>query len=376
MMPLDILVVNWQDIRNPQGGGAEVHIHEIFRRLVQHGHRVRLVCSNFPGGKREEDIEGVAVIRRGERNTFNWVAPGIVRQELIKRKPSVLVEDINKIPFFSPLYAVGLPIVVVVPHLFGETAFQEASFFGASYVYGMEKVIPKLYGGCRFVVISQSTKEDLIRRGIPGENIRVSLCGIDHQQYFPDFSRKSSVPLVLHVGRLKKYKKVEDVLWSMKRVVLKCPTAKLVIVGAGDYQKSLAKMAQVLQLENVELPGYVPREELVQLLQSAWVVVNTSRKEGWGLTAVEASACGTPVVAYDVPGLRDSVSHQRSGFLVPFGHVEELAQKVLEILQDADLGRRLSRQAVEWAAQFSWERAAREMEEELLAAVNAETQTA
>lgn len=366
---MEILVVNWQDIKNPNGGGAEVHIHEIFSRLVKKGHSVRLVCSNFPGGKRNDEIDGIKIIRRGERNTFNWIAPIVVRNEIRKKRPNIIVEDINKVPFFLPLYTSRIPVLVIVPHLFGETAFNEATFLGASYVYLMERPIPKIHGNCRFVVISESTKRDLIERGIPGEKISVSFCGIDHEKYFPDFERKSKVPLIVYAGRIRKYKNVEDAILAMRNVVLKFPSAKLIIIGEGDYLSSLKKSVRELKLENVEFLGYLPMVELVRLLQSAWVVVNTSRKEGWGLTAVEASACGTPVVAYDVPGLRDSVCNERSGFLVKFGHVEGLSIKIIQILQDESLRKQMSQQAVEWTSQFSWDKAAMEMEKELLKTV-------
>ena len=68
---MNILVVNWQDIRNPNAGGAEVHLHEVFTRIARMGHRVTLYCSSFPGAPREETIDGMHIVREGGRYFFN-----------------------------------------------------------------------------------------------------------------------------------------------------------------------------------------------------------------------------------------------------------------------------------------------------------------
>ena len=70
---MNLLVINWNDLKNPCGGGAEVHLEELLRRLVRRGHQVTLLCSGWPGCVREEINEGVRLIRRGNRYNFNLV---------------------------------------------------------------------------------------------------------------------------------------------------------------------------------------------------------------------------------------------------------------------------------------------------------------
>jgi glycosyltransferase involved in cell wall biosynthesis len=84
-------------------------------------------------------------------------------------------------------------------------------------------------------------------------------------------------------------------------------------------------------------------------------------KEGWGITTIEANACGTPVIAADVPGLRDSVADGKSGLLYPFADVDQLARTIARLLDDHRLRDRLSRGAIEWAWRFSWEESANRM---------------
>jgi glycosyltransferase involved in cell wall biosynthesis len=99
----------------------------------------------------------------------------------------------------------------------------------------------------------------------------------------------------------------------------------------------------------------------IRLLSAAHVVVNTSVKEGWGITNIEANACGTPVISADVPGLRDSVRAGESGQLYPYGNVDALSGILTRILIDDQERRRLSDGAVAWASTFTWARSAREM---------------
>jgi len=97
------------------------------------------------------------------------------------------------------------------------------------------------------------------------------------------------------------------------------------------------------------------------ILQTAWVVVNTSLKEGWGITNIEANACGVPVVASNSPGLRDSVVDGKTGFLVEHNDIKALDNRVIQTLQDKTLRESLSQNATKWASQFTWDRAAKEM---------------
>jgi glycosyltransferase involved in cell wall biosynthesis len=356
-MSFKILLVNWQDRTNPLGGGAEIHLHEIFGRLAKGGDEVWLLCSSYPGAAPTEFVDGIRVMRRGGRFTFNLTAVRAYLQELAREQFDIVVEDINKIPFYTPLY-VRCPVLALVPHLFGTTVFQEAVAPLATYVYLWELAIPFVYRQVQFEVISESTGEDLVARGIPRHHIEVVHCGIDRGLYRPG-GRRDPAPLVLYLGRLKKYKRVDFLLNAMMMVKERVPGARLILVGGGDHLETLRRDAERLGLsETVSFRGYVSDQEKVDYLQRAHVVANPSPKEGWGLTGVEANACGTPVVASDSPGLRDSIAAGESGLLVPHGDVSALADAIVSLLVDEDLNRKLSAGAVEWAKRFSWDEAA------------------
>ena len=150
---MKLLVVNWLDPGNPQAGGAESHLFEILRRLVDRGHQVSVIASGWPGGAGRATIDGVTVWRYGGRHSFALRGRGAVRRTLSADGFDLVVEDINKLPLYVPTLT-RLPVYVIVPHLFGATAFREASVPVASIVWLSEKANPTLYRRSAFHLIS------------------------------------------------------------------------------------------------------------------------------------------------------------------------------------------------------------------------------
>jgi len=358
-----ILALNWRDIRSPEAGGAEVHLHEIMRRAVARGHSVTWVACAFAGGASEEVVDGIRVVRGGSWWNANFVLPRIAKRLLRDGSFDLVVEDINKIPFFMPMHT-RLPVVAVVPHLFGSTVFRETNPLFATYVLGWEALIPLVYRRAWFVAISPSTRDDLVRRGIAENRIDVVLCGLDHGRYrlLPSIAR-AEIPTVIHLGRARKYKAVDVVLKAFARVRGELNTARLVIVGDGPELSSLKQLAASLGLgDAVTFTGHADGNTVVDLLNRAHVCVNASPKEGWGLTVVEANACGVPVVGSDRPGLLASIRDNESGVLVPYGDVDAFARGTVELIRDRALWNRMSAAGLAWAQSLTWERTAAEME--------------
>ncbi len=354
-----LLVVNWRDMRHPLAGGAEVHIHQIMSRLAQKYNHKILFLSNQNGGRlpSEETYDGVEFLRFGNEYNFNLNVAFRLRRIVGEFEPDLVIEDVNKIPFYSPLYT-HKRVMVIIPHLFSKTIYKQTNFFIASYIYLAEKLMPPIYKKCHIDVISNSTKEDLIGRGYDPKDISVIECGIDHSIYRPGES-KFDRPTVCYTGRLKKYKSVHHLIYAAAEVIKVVPKARFVIIGDGDYLAELKKLTSYLKLENcVEFPGFVSSEEKVKLLQGCHCLAYTSIKEGWGISNIEANACGTAVVAADVPGLRDSVEEGVSGLLYPYGDIKSLSKRIIEILTDNELRYKLEKGATRWASKFTWENTA------------------
>lgn len=358
-----ILAINWVDLKNPQAGGAEVHLEEILKRLSREGHQIDLLCSNFPGGPKSDVSAGINIHRRGSRYNFNWVLPFALRKLIKSNRYDIVLEDINKIPFYTPLYQ-KLPTLVIVPHLFADAIFQEINFLLGAYIFLAEKPVTTVYKNNRFMVISNSTASELARRGIPRGNIDVVECGIDKEIYrFDPEIPKFDEPTLVYVGRLKKYKTIETAILAMPLIRESVPKARLVIIGSGGHRTSLENLVESHNLKDaVEFKGFIPETEKIGYLRRAHLSVYPSLKEGWGLTNVEANACGTAVLAARVPGLKDSVDEGRSGLLFEHGNFTQFSELAVRILKDHDYRRSLEMGGLRWAANFSWDKAARETE--------------
>ena len=366
-----LVVVNWQDRENPQAGGAEQHLHEIFGRLAGRGHEVTLLCGGWPGCPPEATLDGMRVVRAGTRHTFPFVVRGAWERVRAQASPDVLVEDINKVPLWTPRWRGAPQVVAVVPHLFGGTAFQEAPLPLAAAVWLAERPIPLVYRGIPFEAISESTAEDLAGRGIPREAVRVIYCGIDSVRFTPDASARAARPTFAYLGRLKRYKGVDLVIRAFAAMTQREPLdATLEIAGTGDDRPRLERLVASLDLgARVRFLGFVSEADKRALLRRAWGLAFASPKEGWGITNLEAAACGTPVVASDSPGLRESVRDGETGYLVPHGDVGAMAAALDRLAASPELVRTLGERGRAFAGTFTWERSAIETEAHLGALV-------
>jgi glycosyltransferase involved in cell wall biosynthesis len=353
-----ILVLNWQDLENPQAGGAELHLQEIFSRIVSRGHSVDLLCSSWKGAPRRTNMDGIDVHRVGTRHSYPFLARGYYTDHLARNDYDVVIEDLNKVPLYTPLWGVR-HLVALVHHLFGATVFREAPAPLAAAVWLSERPLGMLYRKVPFEAVSVSTAEDLVDRGIPRSSIRVIYNGVDSSRLTPDSAERSDAPLFVYLGRLKKYKRVDIVIQAFAG--LNVPNATLEIAGTGDYRAPLEGLVKSLGLsDRVKFLGFIPEEEKVHLLRRAWASTLASPKEGWGISNLEAAACGTPVIAANSPGIRESVVDGETGFLVAPNDADAMTAAMRGLVQSPDLVDTLGRAGRRFAETFTWDRAANE----------------
>lgn len=366
-----VLVVNWQDRTNPQAGGAEVHLHEIFGRLAAAGHEVHLLCSGYAGAAAEAELDGMRVHRIGTRYGFALRGRGAFAALAPRLRPDVVVEDVNKVPLFlTGLW--GGPFVLLVPHLFGTTVFREVPWPVAAVVWAAERPMPRVYRGAYVHVISESTRDDLVARGFRREAIRVIHPGVDASRLTPDPGvARAAEPTFLYVGRLKRYKALDTAIRAVARLRREGGAdVTLQVAGGGDDRARLERVVAAEGVaDGVRFLGYVSEERKLELYRRAWAVVFPSPKEGWGITNVEAAACGTPAVASDSPGLRESVRNGETGLLVRHGDDAALAEALRRLAGDPVLRERLGAGARAFAEGLPWSRAAGETATHLEAAV-------
>jgi glycosyltransferase involved in cell wall biosynthesis len=355
-----IVAFNWRDPRHPEAGGAELHLREILKRSVRDGDEVTWLAEAFPGAAAEDVVDGIRIVRAGTWYNAHLALGSLYRARFRKERVDLVVEDINKVPFFTPSFA-GVPVVAVVPHLFGATVFREAPLPVGAVVWAHEALLPLVYRRTPFLAISESTREDLVRRGIARDRVSVVRCGLDQESYAVTTPPAARLPVVSFLGRLRKYKGAQHVVRALPSILAAVPDARLDVIGDGPYRPALERLAARLGVTaRVRFRGALPHDAKVAALNEAQVATCPSPKEGWGLTVIEANACGSPVVASRSPGLVESVRDGETGILVPHGDIPALAAAVTRLLRDRDARLRMAEAGRRWAATFDWERCYRD----------------
>jgi glycosyltransferase involved in cell wall biosynthesis len=214
-----------------------------------------------------------------------------------------------------------------------------------------------IYGQDPIITESVVTRDALSEIGVPSASIRLIRPGVDQKVFFPDWSLRSRNPLVLSVGRLKRYKDVDLAMQAFKLVLAEYPTARMIVAGDGDDAPRLANVARQLHLgDTLSFTGRVSLAELVRLYRTSWLHVQPSSAEGWGYTVMEAAACGTPSVAFTGTALAESVGPHCRKYLALDRTPESLADSMLKCLRDiARDPDQVSQAALSYSRQFTWE---------------------
>ncbi|NTU46191.1 glycosyltransferase [Candidatus Roizmanbacteria bacterium] len=352
----NILIFNWRDTKHRFAGGAEVYIHELAKRWVKAGHNVTLFCGNDGHNPRNEMIDGIEIVRRGG---FYFVYIWAFLYYILKfrGKYHTIIDCENGIPFFTPLYSRENKYLLI--HHVHQEVFMKSLRPPLSWlaIFLESRAMPWAYKNTNVITVSPSSKQEIMDYKLTTKEPKIIFNGVDVSKYKP--GKKSKHPTILYVGRLKLYKSLHVFIHAALKVLKEFPTATFIIAGDGEELKKLRKLVSQLGLtEKVRLLGKVTEEEKIRLYQKAWIFMNPSFMEGWGITSIEANACGTPVIASNVPGLRDSVRNPTTGILVEYGNSDKFALEVSKMLKDREFRTRLSRNSVDWAQNFTWEKSA------------------
>ncbi len=350
-----ILILNWRDITHPWAGGAERHLHELAKRWVRKGHKVVFLCGGYKGALRKEKMDGIEIIRIGGTYSVYLLIPLYYLLRLRGEKFDFVIDTSHGIPFFTPLFTRRLKVLIVHHNHKKLWQTEFSSLISKIGIFLENKVVPLLYKNSLIVTLSQTEKRLLESMGF--KKVVAFPPGVDNF-LFQNSARKSKFPTILYLGRLRRYKRVDILIRSFPKIKRQIPRVKLIIAGDGQDRARLEFMARAKRIDgDVVFKGFVSEEEKVRLLQESWVLAFPSLVEGWGLVAMEAAACGTPTVGFNVPGIRDAVKDEESGLLADTR--QDFIDSIIKILQDRKLRFRLSKGARKWVGQFSWGKTAR-----------------
>ncbi len=358
---MNILVFSWRDPKHPLAGGAEQVMHEHMKGWIEAGSKVTLFSSYFKGAKPEENLDGITIIRRGYELLGVQIAAFIWYVFRSNEKYDLIVDQFHGIPFFTPFFVRTRKLAVVQEvankvWLYNRLPKPFNWIVGIIGYYG-EPLIYLFYKKVPFMTGSNSAKDQLIKVKIQKKNIFIVPHGIKIKK-LPKLPPKEKNPTIIFLGALAKDKGIEDALVAFSK--LKSKNVNFWVVGKANtrrYFDHLENLAKKLDIENkTKFWGFVNEKVKFKLLAKSHLLINPSIVEGWGLVNIEANAVGTPVVAYNSPGLVDSVQNNKSGVICINNTPEELAIAATELIENEEKYRKLQASSISWSKNFSWEK--------------------
>lgn len=334
---LQVVWFSWKDIDHPQSGGAEVVSHNIRTRMAAKGHTVHLITAQYEGSKTKETVDGIKVHRMGGRFSVYHKARRYYKKQL-KISPDIVVDEMNTLPFFTPfITSKSTAHVLLTYQLAREVWFYQILFPISVVGYLVEPIYVWLLRNRYSAVAteSESTKSELIKYGHKPDAVTVFRIGMELKP-ITKLDTKKQFTKILFFGALRPMKRPLDAVKAFELARDSMPELTLQLAGNNDgkYAASVMKyIAKSRHKDAIEVLGSVSSSKKSELMRESTLLLVTSVKEGWGLIVTEANSQGTPAVAYDVTGLRDSVINNKTGKLSK-PNPETMAAAVCDLLKD------------------------------------------
>ncbi len=356
---MNILIFNWRDPKNPKSGGAEIVTMEHAKAWAKNGHNVTWFTSSFQNCQKQETISNVNIVRRGNFIMVYLFAPFYYL--FSKQKFDLVVDEIHGLPFFTPLFA-RIPKIAFIHEVADEIWDYMYSFPINKIGKIIEPILLFPYKNVKFMTVSDSTKNSLIKVGIKASKILVINNGVKEKP-LNVLPSKEKIPTFIFVSRVVKMKGIEEVIRAFFYILKELKNAKLWIVGDGDkayVDKLKETMGSFSISTKVKFFGKVDDNKKLELMKKAHLLLHASIKEGWGLVVIEAASQGTPSVVYNVSGLKDSVKNGKTGIVLKENNAKEMARDAIALIKNKKKYESFQKNGILWAKSLTWERATKQ----------------
>jgi len=362
----------------PHIGGGEVWSWNVAEMLAKKGHKVSILTYKQPGYTKDESINDVHIKRLGP-----FIITGVqpyFRRALIQgfgiltkglKQDYDLIIATQTFPLI-PSYVVSKirrkPIIAVFHNIYGPSfSLKEKGLLKGLVRSIAEEVVLKLDYDV-ILAVSQSTKRKLIRKGVDKSKIKVVGVGVNLGRIDSAKTTKSFEPMIIYVGRLSKLKNVDHLIVAFKKVIKNVPNAKLFIVGSGMLRDELHNLVKKEGLASkVHFTGNLYGEKKLRLMWESHLLVQPSMMEGLSIALIESMACETPVIAADIEGSKEVIVDGKNGFLVQPNNVDQLAEKIIEIITDGKKMEEMGKKGREIVEEYyTWRKVVEKVEAALL----------
>jgi glycosyltransferase involved in cell wall biosynthesis len=353
----------------PDIGGGSHYAFELSLQLVKLGIEAVVITHAHPGQPEEEEIAGVRIKRvKG----FVFTSPHRAASLLLFHRCHKYILDgkfdvVHGLDVYSSMALMAIRFAhrhripcVLTCHTVMDSLF----LIYLQRLIGLALILKR---ADRLIAVSRAAARFSHLLGFPEKRITIVPNGVDLSCFNGKIDASSmreelgigEEPLVVTASRLIKRKSPALLISAFARVLKVVPDAKLVIAGSGREKGNLSRQSKSLNITNsVFLPGGLAKEELAQLMAAADVFALPSKMESFGLALLEASAVGVPVVCSNAGGVPEVFQDGFNALLYPPGDDNAMAEAIIRLIQDGELAKAISANAMETANRFTWKMAA------------------
>ena len=348
---MKLLWLAHRDPFNPRAGGAERSISEVCSRLSKKGYEISVLSTSWKGWKAFEFYSDYRIRRFGNSLILHFYVP----LHIMRNTPDIIVNDLGHAVPWPSSVLLRKKGIVFFRHLHARSLPGQVNRPLAVLITAVEKSYFILYHNYKFITESTTSLADLKGIGFRDSQIIRIPPGVDIAIYKE--SLKTEYPSLVYFGGMRKYKRPGEVIRIFQRIRNEFPKVSLTVIGSGSELTHVKKIVESVGLSSsVDFTGRIPDEKLASIVSRSWINLHTSQTEGWGLSIIEASASGTPTVAYSVPGVVDTIEDGLNGYKVRDNDRDAFVNAVLKILENPKPLWDSSRKVAE---KYSWDDTAR-----------------
>jgi len=360
----------------PRPGGIQTFGYELVRRFEPE--QVSVLTSSWDGATEFDAAQKFITVRAKTKTLL----PD--KRTLAMAREIIIANNVTRV-----LFGAAAPLGLLAPSLrklgvkniVGMTQGHEV---GWAMTPGMKQALRKIGNDVDYLTyISEYTHEKISRALSPGaaSNMRRVVPGVNTTEFSPTNLTAGSAlrstigwanrPVIVCVSRLMTRKGQDQIIQALPQVLKVVPLASLIIVGDGPYRKHLEKLTADLGLrDNVHFTGKVDQAQLANWYAAGDVFAMPCRTrvggwdvEGLGIVFLEASATGLPVIVGNSGGAVDAVLDGETGFLVNGNNLSEISDRLIELLANQDLAKRMGSAGRNWVArEWTWEHSFKRLE--------------
>ena len=354
-----------------QYGGSE-KVFFLLSREISKKHKCLVIAQRVKGLKDREIVDGVEIIRVGLpvssylttfSNSFLIDFSYFLEAFFVGLKEGRKFDIIHSNPFIGSFVAKFVSFVLRKKHLVMiHDVFLQKGYYKSLPVWKQKigKIVELFLLNSRFILTpSETTKKDILEvKKNKSSKIFVVPNGIEISKYKCD--KKENIGV--YVGRLVFYKNVDFLIRMIRFVVNREKEFKLIIIGSGPELEKLKRLSKSYGVEkNVIFKGNVSEEEKLDLLSKAKLFLFPSSLEGFGISVIEAMACGDVVIVNDVEPLNKIVKDSKNGFALPLSE-KKWAIQILKILRNEKLRKVIEKNAIKTARKYDIKKTSKQVE--------------